>query len=133
MSTAVDTCLRCNGDGLVSVGGIDYLCPNCHSKPDRLESAHARKSDPVQSHIAAASVKVSTSEEFVLGCMKDLGKPVLDEDLIAYIRETYPDTNYTDSRIRTARAKLIEKGFVRFAGMGRSKRDKPSALHEVCP
>lgn len=107
-------------------------CPVCVPIP-RLQVAHARSTDPAQSHIAAAGVKVSVSEDFVLGCLKDIGQAVLDEELIAYVRSTYPQETHTDSRLRTARAKLVEKGLVRFAAMGRTKRDKPAAMWEAVP
>lgn len=108
-------------------------CPACAPVKPRLEVAHARTTDPLPSHEAAASVKVSVSEDFVRGVMEDIGKPVLDEDLIEFVREEYPDVRYTDSRLRTARAKLVEKGLVRFAGRGRTKRDKVASLFEVVP
>ena len=111
--------------------GTVYRCRDCHP---RLAVAHARRTDPIQSHQAAASVKVSPSEDFVLGCMKDIGKPVLDEDLIRYIRETYPEHRIADSRIRTARATLAnEHHLLRFAGMGRTQRDKAAAMWEATP
>lgn len=108
-------------------------CPVCVPPKPHLEIAHARTTDPLPSHLAAASVKVSVSEDFVLGVMTDIAKPVLDEDLLEFIREQYPDVTHTDSRLRTARAKLVEKGLVRFAGRGRTKRDKVASLFEVLP
>ena len=118
---------RENPDGTV------YRCPVCVPPKPRLELAHARTTDPLPSHLAAASVKVSVSEDFVLGVMTDIGKPVLDEDLLAFIREQYPNVTYSDSRIRTARHNLADKGLVRFAGRGRTKRDKVASLFEVAP
>lgn len=131
MNAAAEPLHDCVDGWLIQADDTVLPCPTCRPSRPRLESAHARRTDPLTSHTAAASVKVSVSEDFVLGCLKDLAKPVMDEQLIDYVRETYPDVGFTDSRLRTARGKLVEKGLVRFAGRGRSKRDKPSNLWEV--
>ena len=115
--------------GLVEINGVEYACPTCRRQP-RLEIAHARATDPETSHIAAASVQVSVSESFVLVCLTDIDKAVSDEELVDYIHDTYPDHKIADSRIRTARAKLVEKHLVRWAGRGRTKRDKTCNLWE---
>lgn len=121
----------CAGGWVENPDGTVFRCSTCHP---RLAVAHARSTDPITSHIAAASVRPSASEEFVLYCLKDIGRPVLDEDLIDYIRATYPDHKIADSRIRTARGKLAtEHHLVRFAGRGRSRRDKPANLWEAVP
>lgn len=123
---------ECLSGWLENSDGSVYRCPECVPAP-RLEVAHARKTDPIESHVAAASVKVSVSEDFVHGVLKDIGKAVLDEDLIEFIRTSYPEVTYTDSRIRTARGKLVEKGLARFAGRGRTKRDQVASLFEAVP
>lgn len=108
-------------------------CLVCAPPKRHLEVAHARTTDPLPSHLAAASVKVSPSEDFVLMVMKDIGKAVLDEDLISFIRAQYPNATHSDSRLRTARRTLVDKGLVRFAGRGRTKRDGVATLYEVTP
>ena len=128
---------QCDG-GLIEVNGVEYACPHClHPENDspRLRVAHARTTDPRTSHEAAASVQVSVSESFVLACLRDIGEAISDERLVAYIRETYPDQKIADSRIRTARGKLAEMSppLVRWAGRGRTTRDKACNLWEANP
>lgn len=118
----------CVNGWLENEDGTVRKCPDCHP---HLQVAHARKSDPLESHLAAASVKVSVSEDFVLGCLRDIGKAVSDEELLAYVRQTYPDYKIADSRVRTARCKLVDKHLVRWGGRGRTSRDKACNIWEA--
>lgn len=122
---------QCDSGWVLLEDGTVRRCLECNP---RLQVAHARSTDPVTSHEAAASVKVKVSESFVLACMKDIGKPVSDEELVSYIRSTYPEHKIADSRIRTARNKLTtEHHLVRWAGRGRTSRDKACNIWEAAP
>ena len=76
--------------------------------------AHARKTDPVTSHAAAASITAIddlTSKETVLWVLRLFG-PMTDKSMIATIRAFQPSRQFADSRLRTARSDLVKLGKV---------------------
>jgi hypothetical protein len=82
------------------------------------DSPRARQSDPVTSHRAADGNNVSGSREVVLRVLRIYG-PLADHELVARHHWEVVGTllpKYTEQRLRTARAELVESGFVQFTG-----------------
>lgn len=74
-------------------------------------TALARSTDPVTSHLAAASVKnINETQQEVLRVMGLLG-PVTDEKLVNTF-QFYSKTKISPSGIRSRRAELVTKGLV---------------------
>lgn len=70
--------------------------------------AHARATDPVESHIAASRVRSSHMDvvkERILACF--IPGPANDEELIRRYRELFSDDPVSDSGIRSRRSQLL--------------------------
>lgn len=81
------------------------------------EQAHARKSDPVHSHEAAASVvNLGRTKDAILMLLRTLG-PMTDEQLIQAF-EMRVKHYASHSGIRTRRSWLVDHGFVIQDGEG---------------
>jgi hypothetical protein len=80
------------------------------------ESAHARRTDPLSSHLAAekASARLNETQERVHVLLRIKG-PATDEELISRFRHTWPEVRVTDQSIRSRRSELVEKGYVKQA------------------
>lgn len=83
--------------------------------------ARARKTDPVTSHMAAATVAVTAGQASVLYALELLGGPVTDEQLVSYY-QTLRDEGHavlpqSASGIRTRRRELVDLGLVHGAGV----------------
>lgn len=81
----------------------------------------ARSTDPETSKAAAASVDLIRSERVVLAALKTVG-PATDDAVIVYLRGN--GELMSETRGRTARKALVDKGLVRSDGEGltRSRR-----------
>jgi hypothetical protein len=78
------------------------------------EHAHARRTDPIESHLAAerASLRLNETQERVHVVLKIKG-PATDEELISRFRHLWPEAKVTDQSIRSRRSELCRKGLVR--------------------
>lgn len=86
--------------------------------------AHARRTDPATSHLAATSVRVSNrSKDAVRMCFVG-GGALCDEDLIERFRATFPELDISDQRIRTYRHDLCNEGTLQPAGMTYTRRGR---------
>lgn len=91
----------------------------------------ARTTDPVTSHLAAASVEnLTESQNAVLWMVKSLG-PLTDEALVTYYagrmgRPGFP--NQSPSGIRTRRHELTEAGLVEGSGVGSTRSGRKAVL-----
>lgn len=72
-----------------------------------------RRSDPPTSHEAADTNNIHASIGLVLAALTDLG-PLADHELVARLA-----TSFTEQRLRSARAALVEMGLVEFSGFYR--------------
>lgn len=146
MAVVVDTCVHCgqkimrigNGDWLHYQDGNRYCGKYPHTvsaRPGRghEERAHARSTDPVTSHEAAASVTALTEkQEAVLRLLGRVG-PSTDEEIVrTYTKwwangmtEDYP--HQSESGLRTRRSELVRKGKVR----ARGHKVKPSGRKAI--
>jgi len=80
------------------------------------ESPNARLSDPTESHEAAGSISVghkAASQAIILHILRDAGCPLTDEEIG---EEAVWFGTWSPSRLRTARAELVEQGLVRKVG-----------------
>lgn len=84
---------------------------------DPAEKAHARRTDPLASHLAAerASVALSDLQERILHALR-IGGPATDEELVARHRRYWPERRVSDQSIRSRRAELVKKGLVETTG-----------------
>ena len=74
---------------------------------DRIARAHARRSDPVTSSLAAASVTgLSATQERLLSLLKTSG-PLTRDGLSAVWREEFPTDRTSDQSIRSRLAELM--------------------------
>ncbi len=74
---------------------------------------HARISDPITSHEAAASVtNVSSLKSLILELLQS---PKTDPELLSAV-QAVSDKPVSESGVRTRRAELVEMGFVRDSG-----------------
>lgn len=88
-----------------------------------MEQAHARRTDPATSHLAATSVRVSNrSKESVRACF--ISGAACDEELIERFRATFPELDISDQRIRTYRHDLCNEGTLQPAGMTYTRRGR---------
>lgn len=76
-----------------------------------IDSARTRRSDPVQSHLAADSNNVRDSRAVVLAAFHER-KYFADHELVEFLA----GTKYTPQRIRTARSELAESGLIELVG-----------------
>lgn len=101
--------------------------------------AHARRSDPVTSHEAAASIpseKIRLSQEAILTVFRRFG-PMYDEELQERYGRAQLQLNLpvqSESGIRTRRSELVTKGRLRDSGRkvtppGKSRR---TIVWELC-
>lgn len=105
------------------------------------EVAHARSSDPIESHFAAASVKTSHMDvvkERILACF--IYGEANDEELIRRYRDLFPEDKVSDSGIRSRRSQLLhprwgEKWWpARIEKTGErvpTSHGRPSAVHRL--
>lgn len=77
--------------------------------------AHARRTDPETSHLAAASVTdLTKTQEKVRACL--VVGPACDEQIEMRYRHYFPDDRTTSQSLRSRRSELVAKGEVRFSG-----------------
>lgn len=82
----------------------------------KLIRPRARKSDPVTSHVAAASVvDVTKKQAAVLHTLKDLGGEATDDSIKSWYKalqfhDDLPDQS--DSGLRTRRRELVDEGLI---------------------
>lgn len=117
--------------GREPVLGGDVRWPGDTSTVDVTPSAGARWHDPATSWQAAASISrqaLKDSNLWVLGAVHQLG-PCRDADVEALAREQR--VKWSAERLRSARAWLVEHGYVQRAGTGLSPRLRPCNLWEV--
>lgn len=96
-------------------------------------TAHARTTDPIESHLAAASL-----DHFVLSNVEQviyklLTTPMTDEELVnAYRRNAELGLHpfHSDSGIRTRRNELYQRGLIRVKGVTRNRNDKQVRIWE---
>ena len=84
--------------------------------------AHARSTDPATSHEAAASVgegKMYASQQAVLSALRVRG-PMTDPEIARQITIHGDGQVHSESRLRTARKELVDKGMVHAAGIDRT-------------
>lgn len=74
-----------------------------------------RATDPVTSHLAAAIVDKRDSQMVVLRCLARTG-PLADHELVTWLQD-YDHSPLSESRIRSARSELVNRGLVEFAGI----------------
>lgn len=100
--------------------------------------AHARRTDPVESHQAAASVDVKPNQAAVLRVLREVG-PVTDAALVTLYqsRQAVDPTSLpvqSPSGIRTRRKELVEAERVRDSGARvRLDSGRWAAVWEVAP
>jgi hypothetical protein len=76
--------------------------------------AHARNTDPITSHEAAASVNdITKTQEFIL---KALVRPRTDIDLVEAYRNLKLAPRASESGIRSRRAELVRAGLIMDTG-----------------
>lgn len=75
-------------------------------------TAHARNSDPANSHLAAESVQgITELQQRILACFEDSMRGLTDEELIVKYKYMWGIRNpATDSSLRTRRSDLVTKG-----------------------
>jgi len=91
--------------------------------------AEARRPDPVTSHLAALSVTALNEKQNAVLAM--FGGPFTDELLIdAYYQAEVAGIvpAQSESGIRTRRKELVRAGFLREAGVGRSRSGRSAIL-----
>ena len=78
---------------------------------DQMASAHARRSDPLTSHLAAASVMDLTATQLYILESFGNGNGFTDDELIKYYGSTYGRVHpASDSSIRSRRSELVDRG-----------------------
>lgn len=119
---------------------LDNVCRGWHSlgravsstKKRKVIVVKARKSDPVTSHEAAASVKdLPIIKQTIL---KILRWPMTDEQMIAtyntYVLAGKVPAS-SDSAMRTRRAQLVREGFVESVGYGVTRFNRRTIVWRV--
>jgi len=81
------------------------------------EHAHARRTDPITSHLAAerASARLTDIQERVLTLLRIQG-PATDDEIEARFRHYWPDLKVSSQSIRSRRSELVRKGLAEFTG-----------------
>lgn len=110
-------CDRCGGAGLID--GWDMAgrpearpCPSCQP------SARARRSDPITSHEAAASVrKITETHTRLLDLLERRGAMTDEEISAAWTGSGLPPAS--PSGLRSRRAELVDRGLIADSGMTR--------------
>ncbi len=89
------------------------------------ESAHARRTDPLESHFAAevATTQLSRTRERVLAVLRQHG-PLSDEEMIQKIRSMWPDWDVSDANLRSRRSDLHKDGLVHRNGRAVTKHNR---------
>lgn len=96
-------------------------------------TAYARTTDPIESHLAAASLDhftLSTVEEIVYQLLKT---PMTDEELVKayrYNAELGLHVFHSESGIRTRRSNLHKRGLVRVKGVTVNRNGKQVRIWE---
>jgi len=94
------------------------------------EQAHARRSDPPNSHIAAKSVvNLGRTKDRILSILRSQG-PMTDEQLVDYF-ERFVDFKVSQSGIRTRRRWLVDNGFVCEAGTGKTQSGRNCSIWRI--
>ncbi len=90
--------------------------------------AHARTTDRVTSHMAAASVtNIRESQQTILYCLKQFG-PLCDEDIYKFVRQ-----GMSPSGARSRRAECVAKGWVVDSGeRGTTTSGRKTILWKAC-
>lgn len=99
------------------------------------EQAHARKSDPVTSHQAAASVvNIGRTREAIRSILKQFG-PQTDEQIWSNYQREWIHKGATQtaspSGLRSRRAELVRMGFVVEAGTGKTAAGRACAIWKL--
>ena len=100
-------------------------------------SAHARTTDPITSHEAAAGIDLIRSQMLVLTfCREYMGEFFTDKNLAATYRRVVEVGGaqlppVSDSRIRTARKELVDAGLITFAGYTEPERGRRESIWKV--
>lgn len=90
------------------------------------EQAHARASDPVQSHQAAASVSLTNlgrTKDGIIAILRKFG-PLTDDQIAAHFLEMYGDKKASPSGLRSRRSWLVDHGMVIQCGMSKTKSNR---------
>ena len=97
---------------------------------DAQEHAHARRTDPLSSHLAAerATERLTDVQERVLILLRVKGAAT-DNTIIQRFRDTWPELRMSDQSIRSRRADLVRKGLVTHTGdFGTSPYGQPARI-----
>lgn len=94
--------------------------------------AHARRTDPPQSHEAAkrAGTKTAQVRAAIEIVFRESG-PMTDEELIRKYRERNLSPSASDSGIRTRRKELANLGKLRISGDGQTQAGNPCRVWEI--
>lgn len=81
------------------------------------EHAHARRTDPLSSHLAAerASQRLTDVQDRVLTLLRIRG-PATDDQIIERFRDYWPEIKVSDQSIRSRRSELVRKALVAHSG-----------------
>ena len=93
--------------------------------------AHARKSDPANSHFAAESVKgISELQSRIIACFEYASNGLTDEELVRKYASMWGTRNpATDSSLRSRRCDLVTKGHLQASSITRpTKANRKSAV-----
>lgn len=93
----------------------------------RLDEAHARRTDPVESHQAARSVKNITAVQRAI--LNGLRTPRTDEALYLYLK--WVGVNVSPSGARSRRAELVTRGLVVRVGTSKTAAGRSCAVWSV--
>lgn len=87
--------------------------------PPLFDVPRKRWSDPETSRQAAESVSLSKVSDLQRRILAALIRPLTDEQLIARIRELWPDQRVSPQSVRSRRAELVRRGLVADSGLRR--------------
>jgi len=104
--------------------GAPCSCQMFHGE----QSAHARRTDPVTSHEAARSVKVTKGQQQVLLLLQRIGRAVTHEDLVSAAAAHPEVITLTPSGIRTRCHELAVAGKVVQDGETRTRSGRRALL-----
>jgi hypothetical protein len=93
-------------------------------------TAHARRTDPVTSHEAAASVQhITRTQLMILAALRERG-PLTDEQLVLHFRGL---SVASPSGLRSRRAELVEAGLVHPHGYGLTASGRRTIIWQATP
>ena len=99
------------------------------------EQAHARKTDPINSHLAAVRVtNLGRVRDAIIAILEHFG-PKSDEEIkelykIREVTKGYPWAS--EESLRTRRSELVRMGFVREVGTGRTQAGRACGIWGLC-